>query len=254
MYAPFIWVAVTLPLLLFSQRWIHQHLHGTAYLLTGNQRWAVVLYAIILFPGVLLHELSHWVAARLMGVRTGRISLLPRIQKDNSIQLGYVEYYRTAGLGSARESLIGAAPLITGTAVILLISFHIFTIADLLQALQIGDLDGLLIALRQIIAANDFLVWLYLLFAVSNAMMPSASDRRAWPTFLVIVAGLIALVYLVGLEEWLHRGLVGPVAALFGYLGLAFSLTLIINLFFISLIAAIELGLSRLKGISLFYE
>lgn len=254
MYASFVWTAVALPLLLISQRWIHRHLHGVAYLLTGNRQWAVVLYAIVLFPGVLLHELSHWIAAKLLGVRTGKISLLPRAKKDGSVQLGYVEYYKTADLGAARESLIGAAPLLAGTAVILLISFHIFAITDLLLALQIGDLDALLDALRQIIGADDFLVWLYLLFAVSNAMMPSASDRRAWPTFFAIVGGLIALLYLVGLEEWLRRGLFGPIATLLGYLGLVFSLTLVVNFFFTILIALLELLISRIKGVSLSYD
>ena len=254
MYAPFVWTAVALPLLLISQRWIHRHLHGVAYLLTGNRQWAVVLYAIVLFPGVLLHELSHWVAAKLMGVRTGKISLLPRAKKDGSVQLGYVEYYKTADLGAVRESLIGAAPLLAGTAVILLISFHIFTISALLQALQIGDLDPLLAAISQIIAADDFLVWLYLLFAVSNAMMPSASDRRAWPTFLAIIVGVIILLYLLGMEEWLARGLYGPGAIIAGYLALAFTLTLIVNLFFILLIAFLELLISWIKGVRLNYD
>ena len=118
---PFIWVALTLPILLFLQRWIHRHLHGVAFLLTGNKNWAVVLYAIILFPGVLLHEFSHWLTATLLGVRTGSFSVLPRTKSDGSVQLGYVEYYKTSSVGPIRESLIGSAPLVTGTAVILLI-------------------------------------------------------------------------------------------------------------------------------------
>jgi len=64
----FFWVAIALPVLLLLQRWIHRHLRGVAYLLTGRQSWAVIIYALILFPGVLLHELSHWLAAQVLGV------------------------------------------------------------------------------------------------------------------------------------------------------------------------------------------
>ncbi|MFO7682523.1 MAG: hypothetical protein R6X34_20995, partial [Chloroflexota bacterium] len=91
---PFIWVTLAFIVLLFLQRWIHTHLHGLSLLITGKPEYAVILYALVLFPGVLLHELSHWLAASLLGVRTGRFSLLPRRQPDGSIQLGYVEYYK----------------------------------------------------------------------------------------------------------------------------------------------------------------
>jgi hypothetical protein len=55
---PFIWVAITLPILSLLGRWIHRHVHGLAILITSNRSWAVILYAMVLFPGVLLHELA----------------------------------------------------------------------------------------------------------------------------------------------------------------------------------------------------
>ena len=110
MLMPFIWVAITLPCLYFLQRWIHRHLHGVALLLTGNKQWAIVLYAIVLFPGVLLHELSHWITANILRVKTGKFSVLPKSIADGSVQLGYVEYYKTSKVGPIRESLIGTAP------------------------------------------------------------------------------------------------------------------------------------------------
>lgn len=112
---PFIWVTLAFIILLILQRWIHAHLHGLSLLITGQPQYAVILYAIVLLPGVLLHEVSHWVAASLLGVRTGKLSLFPRVQPDGTIQLGYVEYYKGRTLGPIRESLIGGAPLISGT-------------------------------------------------------------------------------------------------------------------------------------------
>jgi len=85
---PFIWVAISLLVLMILQRWIQTHLHGISLLFTGKPERAVLLYAIILFPGVLLHELSHWVTAKLLSVRTGSFSVIPRQKADGSIQLG----------------------------------------------------------------------------------------------------------------------------------------------------------------------
>ncbi|MFZ0545564.1 MAG: hypothetical protein WAM60_09000 [Candidatus Promineifilaceae bacterium] len=251
---PFIWVALTLPILVITQRWIHRHLQGIAFLATGRKNWAIILYAIILFPGVLLHEISHWLMAGILGVKTGGFSVLPRLKPDGSIQLGYVEYYKSQRLGPVRESLVGSAPLISGTAVVLLIAFHIFNVTTLGEALRTGDVAILTEALSTLFATGDFLLWLYLLFCVSNAMMPSASDRRAWPAFILIMTVVAVVLYIIGLQELLLIGLAGPVATVFGYLGLAFSLTIGVNLFSMFVIHVVEWILSRIKGVDLVYS
>lgn len=250
---PFIWVAITLPILLLLQRWIHRHLHGLAFLLTGNHSWAVILYAIVLFPGVLLHELSHWVTAKLLGVRTGAFSILPKTTADGTIQLGSVEYYKTRSVGPIRESLIGSAPLVAGTAVILLIAFRIFDVNSLAVAIETGEAEKLTDALAVLFATSDFLVWLYLLFAISNAMMPSASDRRAWPAFAAIMAVFALVLFLLGLQDDLITTLAGPATTVFGYLGLAYTLTIGVDLFFVFVIYMLEAVVSRLKGVELVY-
>jgi hypothetical protein len=251
---PFIWVAISLPLLMITQRWSHRHLQGIAFLATGKKNWAIILYAIILFPGVLLHEVSHWLMAGILGVKTGGFSVLPKLKPDGSIQLGYVEYYKSQRLGPIRESLVGSAPLISGTAVVLLIAFRIFNVTVLGEALQTGDVAILSEALSILLETADLLLWLYLLFAVSNAMMPSASDRRAWPAFILIMVITAVVLYVIGLQELLLIGLAGPVATVFGYLGLAFSLTIGVNLFSMFLLFFIESLLSRIKGVDLVYS
>jgi hypothetical protein len=50
------------------------------------------------------------------------------------------------------------------------------------------------------------------------------------------------------------RGLYGPVAVIMGYLALTFTLTLVVNLIFMLLIAAVELLVSQLKGVRLNYD
>ncbi|MCA9996388.1 MAG: hypothetical protein KDE56_11605 [Anaerolineales bacterium] len=252
-FMPFIWVAVALLVLIVMQRWIHAHLHGLSLLITGRPQWAVALYAIILFPGVLLHEVSHWLMATVLGVRTGSMSLVPRLKPDGSVQLGYVEYYKGKTLGPIRESLIGGAPLLAGTAVILLIGFRVFSVTSLAAAVQTGSIDSLTLALGDIFATNDILVWLYLLFAISNAMLPSPSDRRAWPAFLLIMAVLTAVLFLIGLDDEIMAGLAGPAATVFGYLGTGMSMAIGINILFMLLIAALEALISRIRGVHVIY-
>ncbi len=249
-----LWFIVSLPLVLLTQRWIHRHLHGVALLITGKPGWAVVLYSLVLFPGVVLHEVSHWLSAKLLGVRTVGMSLLPKMSKDGSIQLGYVEYYRTPDLGSVRESLIGGAPLLTGAAAILIIAYNIFNLPGLAQILPTLNLTDLLLTLQNLLYTKDFLVWLYLFFAISNAMMPSASDRRAWPTFFLILGFIFVVIYLLGLADVIFTNLLGPATAFFSYLALAFSLTILVNVLFIFLIGGGEWLIGQIRGAEVVYR
>lgn len=250
---PFIWVFITFPVLLVLQRWIHRHLHGIALLLTGNRRWAVILYAVILFPGVLLHEFSHWITAALVGVRTGTFSVLPKVRDDGSVQLGYVEYYKSGAIGPIRESLIGSAPLITGTACVLLIGLKIFDFNSMATAVQSGDVEILTQALTDMLTTGDAFVWIYLIFAISNAMMPSTSDRRAWPAFALVLLTAAAVFYILGLQDLMIMGVTGPLATIFGHLATALSLSIGVDIFVVLLVYSVEWLIGRIKGVELVY-
>ena len=250
---PIFWVAIALPILLLLQRWIQTHLHGLSLLITGKPERAIYLYAIVLFPGVLLHELSHWLTATMLGVRTGSFSVLPRRAPDGSLQLGYVEYYRSKTLDPIRESLVGGAPLIVGTVVILLISFNVFSVIEFAGAVESGDIDLMTFALSNLFQTDYVLLWIYLIFAISNAMMPSKSDRRAWPAFLVVMVILAGLVYLLGIQTQVADGIARPLLTAFGYLGIAFSVAIGVDLIFMLVLFALESIIARLKGVSVVY-
>ncbi|MCA9901409.1 MAG: hypothetical protein H6654_13155 [Ardenticatenaceae bacterium] len=250
---PLFWVAFALIILLIMQRWIHTHLHGISLLLMGKPERAIILYAIVLLPGVFLHELSHWLAATFLGVRTGSFSIIPKMQPDGTVQLGYVEYYKGSTLGPIRESIIGGAPLIMGTAVILLIGFRVFSVTQLTAAFQSGELDALITALEQVYQTPDFLLWLYLLFAIANGMMPSRSDRRAWPAFLLTLFVTLVILALLGWTGVIIDNLAGPAATVLGYLGLALSMAIGVNVLFMALIAGFEGMAGRAKGVSVVY-
>jgi hypothetical protein len=252
-WMPFLAAAVALVVLVLFQRWIHSHLHGVSLLLTGRADWAMIVYAVVLLPGVFLHEVSHWLAATVLGVRTNGMSLIPRRQPDGTLQLGYVEYYRSRTLGPFRESLIGAAPLIAGTAVILLIARHVFGVTEMAAAVLAGDISTLADVIGSLVATPNFYVWLYLLFAVANAMLPSRSDRHAWPAFLLWMAVLTIAVAFLTRGTTLLDSLAAPVATLFGYLAAALWIAIAVDILFALVIAVLEWLLGRMRGMSVVY-
>jgi hypothetical protein len=84
-------------------------------------------------------------------------------------------------------------------------------------------------------------------------MLPSKSDRHAWPGFLVIMGILAAVVAFLGRDTALLDNLTRPVAVLFGYLGTAFSIAIAVDMICIAVIALFEWILGRLRGASVVY-
>jgi len=143
--------------------------------------------------------------------------------------------------------------LLLGTVLILLIGFRIFGVTDLATAIQTGDIDIMTAALTDLFGRPFILLWIYLIFAISNAMLPSRSDRRAWRAFILIMVAVGIVAYLLGLQQALTDGLAGPVATVFGYLGTAFSIAIAVDVLFMALIALVEGIFSRIRGMSVVY-
>jgi len=249
-WLPLLAVVAALVALALLERWIHQHLHGLAFLALGDADAALVLYALLLLPGVMLHELSHWVTAKLLGVKTAGVSVWPRRQRNGHIRLGSVTVQQA---DAARASLIGAAPLISGSLVVLGIGYWVFGVGVLGEALRGGDSRAIAAAVAATLRAPDMWVWLYLLFAVANAMLPSASDREAWPSVILFLALVVGLAYILGLSSWLIE-LEPLVMAGLRWLAVIFGMTLIADAPFVILIASAEWMLGALQGKRVYYK
>ena len=243
---PYVWVAIALPLLVIIQKWVNRHFSGVLLLLTGNEDWSILAYSMFMLPGVFLHELSHWLTATFLGIRTGRFSLWPQKQKDGGLVLGYVEYYRTPMLDPVRESLVGGAPFAFGVTAILLIAHYIFKLPEIIALLQIPNIDYLSLAINRITQTHDYLLWIYLLFAISNSMLPSESDRRAWPGLIFAVLGFAIVAYFLDMREAIMAGVLGGGAQLFSYLGIALTLTIVLDLVAMIVLSIVEGLLSKL--------
>jgi len=248
-WALFLPLAASLMLLLVIERWIHRHLQGTMLLLTGDPEIAVVLYALPLLPGILVHELSHALAAALLGVQVGRISIRPK-RTGQHVQLGFVPVEKT---DPVRTGLIGLAPLLIGSSIILLVGHLVFGVGSVEAALTEGDWPGAVEGLLGMLDAPDTWLWAYAVFVVSNTMLPSRADRQAWTPvvlFLVLVGGL---VWATGLGPAILSGLVGPTITALRWLTMICTLTIAVDLPFMFSIAAAERLLGRVKGMRVEY-
>lgn len=237
------WLLATFLSLLVLTRWLTRHIQGIGYLLTQNGDLALTIYLLLTLPGVLLHEISHAVTAWLLRVRVGRLSIgigrtrsSPRT-RGRQIALGSVEIGQTDPI---RASLIGLAPLITGCGVTLLISSQIFGVsrAGVFEIRQFWqELGG-------IHRTPDFWLWAYLVFAVGNAMFPSAADRHAWWQAVLFIIFVGIILYLAGLWDDLAAGAGSWVQNGTSYLTYAFAMTILIDVVFAAALFLIELGLA----------
>lgn len=236
-----LWLAIAALALWLVQRQLHRHVQGLVLLLTGKPDLAALAHFLLLLPGVVVHELSHWLAAKLLGVRVGPIHIGPERKRGREMRFGSVQIGRA---DPVRESLIGLAPLVTGTALVLLLARWAFGLMPLPQANPAGWPARLLACLR----APDAWLWVYLIFAVANAMLPSASDRRPWRILAIYLALVTAVAYAVmgiprGSEVWLAWGL-----RILAYLAYAFSLTAAIDLAALLPLLLLEWLAGRLTG------
>jgi len=238
---PALWlIVVTLPLIVLT-RWLNQHLQGVGLLLTGSEETAMLLHYLILLPGIVLHELSHFVAAKVVGVKTRGLSLRPSVRRGGAIRFGAVNVAKSDPF---RESWIGLAPLLTGVGLILLVARWHFGV----QTLPSLGFQNLGLLLRTSWHAPDSLLGLYLIFAVSNSMWPSESDRQPWAVALLFFALLAGMVYVSGLLARIPEGLGQWGLGGATLLVLAFTLSISVDLVFAALLLAVEKVGERLLG------
>lgn len=200
----YLWFILTLLPLVYLQRLLHREVHFVIYLLTRNKPLTIALFSMLFFPGVLLHELSHYLTAKLLGVRTRRLSLIPQAVEDGGLVLGYVETERSDIL---RDSLVGLAPIVAGTLFVAYAGVVQLRLDALWNVLQNGQMNLFWMGLRFLPSVPDFHLWFYLTFAVSSTMLPSESDRHAWLPLGLWIGVLFAIAIVAGAGSWMLNNL-----------------------------------------------
>lgn len=228
-------------LTIFLQQWLHRHIQGFALAVTGNPGCAIRLLFYLLLPGVLLHEGSHYVVAKLLLVRTSGVNVGIGSTRKRHISLGSVNIERT---DPVRESLVGVAPFVVGLTAIWLIvgwGFGVWpnsglTIAQMAQRVR----DYL----------SDWTTWLdlYLVFAVSTAMIPSESDREPWGPVITVFGLGVAVLFLMGWTPRVPQDFVTLARQLLDALTFALGISVIVNTAIAVVLFILERTVGRLSG------
>jgi len=245
-WSTFIYLVLLLVPLVFLERFLQREIQAIFLLITRQPEISMALFSLLFLPGVLLHELSHFLVAKLLDVPTGRFSIIPRKLEGGRIQLGYVE---TVSTDFVRDALIGVAPLVTGVIFIAIAGVARLGINSLWDSLIHGQLSSLSPILSSMIDRPDFWLWFYLVFAISSTMLPSASDRRAWLPLILVLLFFLVIIVLAGVGPWLISAIGPTLKSAMDAILMVLGVTVLIHLVIFPPVFFIRKLLSRLLGL-----
>jgi hypothetical protein len=148
---------------------------------------AVWIYSISTLPGLLIHEMSHFLIAAVMGLRTGKIELLPVLTDSGGVEFGSVQVEKVDPI---RLALVGIAPTMVGLPLIAWMSLKL--------------------------EQNPW-IWGYLMSCAALHLLPSKRDLTYWPVIIPLIVGMGWLGLLFSdhlLVQSMLQGLLVPVAVL----------------------------------------
>lgn len=163
--------------LFFLSQLLTKSLSSFFYRITKSQALTINLLSFLFLPGVIIHELSHMLSAAILMVPVGEIEFMPKVS-DNGVKLGSVEIGRTDPI---RRAIIGFAPVLAGTALIISLIYFIYS------------LDGLLLFWK-------FAIILYIVFEIGNTMFSSRKDLEGTIELLLVFLIIFISLYLLGVR------------------------------------------------------
>lgn len=145
--------------------------------ITRSHKVTIHLLSILFLPGVIVHELAHWITAGMLGVHTGEIEFMPKIEGSH-VKLGSVAI---ASTDPFRRFFIGVAPILVG--MLVLLGMYVFFFPDF-----------------QFVLGIKGIMYLYILFEVGNTMYSSSKDMEGALGFFVLSAFVILVLLVLGVR------------------------------------------------------
>lgn len=151
-------------------------------------------FYLLVFPGVVLHELAHYLACLLTGTRVVRFApFAPQSSADGRMVLGYVVHERRA---FPVRAVIGLAPLVLNPGGILLATAILTPLSfeEVVNSSVETMLEGVIES--GYLAQNPFLAvaWVYLCVSFALGSVPSREDLASVPAALLVFASGVVLL------------------------------------------------------------
>jgi len=164
-------------ILFFLSRALTRRLSFFVHHLVRSQKATIYIMALLFFPGTVIHELSHMLMAGLLFVPVGQVDLWPKLEGQH-IKMGSVTVGNTDII---RRFLIGAAPFLLGTSLLLGLLFY---------------------AAQNNLLVNTLYIFLmaYVSFEIGNTMFSSKKDMEGALELLATIILLGIIIYFLGVR------------------------------------------------------
>lgn len=211
-------VAELIGLYILSQG-LTQGLFELTILIFRSRTIGVTIISALTFPGTVIHELAHLFTAEILGVHTGKLTLIPESIDAEEVKTGSVMISETDPF---RRYIIGLAPLFVGILAVTAISYFIPTLwAQILTPSSVWYSNP---------SFYYLLITIYCLLAISNSMFSSKEDLKGFIPFLISLLVIIAIGYFAGLRIGLTGGLLDFASKILDALVKSLGVVLAINI------------------------
>lgn len=177
-----IFLLLSLIFLYISGQILLRQLTYLVHLIGGSRRFLIILWSLVFLPGTIIHELSHFFLAIIVGARTGKIEIFPEFldsdEHETGVALGSVQ---TQKLNIIQGVLVGLAPFFVGLGLLVWLG------ALILQSYSSASYWSLVFQS-------------YLFFTISNSFFPSRSDLVHVVPATITVAIIAFIAWLVGVN------------------------------------------------------
>ncbi|MFH1827214.1 MAG: hypothetical protein ABH812_02130 [bacterium] len=162
-------------LLYFVSRLVVKNLYSFFSIFVKSQKIVFSLVSLLYFPGTIIHEMSHFLAAMALFLNIRDIRLFPQFDDEN-IRLGSVTYEKK---DFVRSILVGIAPFTFVLFIFFIISFYnLYPTSNLGLNILFG----------------------YLIFSISSTMFSSKADLVDLIYIIPLAIILVGATYLFNLN------------------------------------------------------